>query len=388
LAAAQTPEELDTHAERVMIRGLAWLQNGYADRAIAVLSEGLKVHSDNPALLGAMARAQTEWGDLGTARFYLDQALAQAPDQNELVSQDLDLALASGDPEAARKAVDRILALDAMEPALLLRHLTDLLDRGPTELSERMASRSMAWFPDNLAILSAAVATLEKTGNLDEAAAAAARIADLTGAWDDAILLARLQMQLGRWPEAAETLLPLVTLDPEDAEARAMWTDLDRRIPGRSLLAEAGLPESGVVVAPAADSLGILRAAWMANPEDEAPTVQLIRFLLAHGQEREAALLAAEHVDTAPRHLEVWVLGARAWMAAGNSAEAIELAETARLLFPGFPPVELVHVEALAAAGRTEEALQQLDAWLARWDASSAEHGEARALQARLRQVP
>lgn len=394
-AHAQTQAEMSVHAERVLIRGLSWLQNGYADRAVAVFSEGLRVHPDNAALLGAMARAQSVWGDLGTARFYLDQALAQAPDQPELVSQDLDLALASGDAQAARRAVDRILALETAEPALLLRHLTDLLDRGPTDLSRLVATQGLTWFPDNIAILEAAITTLEELGSLEEAAAAAARLSGLTGSWDHALRLARLQMQLGAWPAAAETLLPLVRLDPEDPTARAMLVDLDARLPDRALLAEAGLPDhdasvastAPLVTAPA-DSLGLLRAAWMARPDEEAPALDLVRFLVGNGQAREAALLATEHVDRLPRHLDMWVAGTRAWLMAEDPDQAVDMAETARLLFPGFPPIELVHAEALAAQGRTDEALAQLDGLLERWDSASAEYRAAQTLRARLRQTP
>lgn len=385
---AQNQADLAVHAQRVMIRGLSWLQNGYPDRASAVFSEGLKIHPDNPALLGAMSRAQVKMGDLGTARFYLDQALFLAPDQPELSSQDLDLALASGDPQAARNAVDRLLALDGIEPALLLRHLSDLLDWGPTELSRRVATQSLIWYPDNPAILEAAITTLQGTGHLEEAEAAASHLATLTDSWAHSLRLARLQMQLGRWTQAEATLRPLVVLDPDDAEVRAMWTDLDRRVPDRSLLAEAGLPEIEENRAPESDSLGVLRAAWMANPDEEEPTLALIRFLLTHEEEREAALLAAEHVEASPRHLEVWVLGTRAWIAADEADSAMDMAETARLLFPGFPPVELVFVESMVAQGRTDEALAHLEDLISRWDAASVEHASATALRTRIRRNP
>ncbi|MDA0874526.1 MAG: tetratricopeptide repeat protein [Bacteroidetes bacterium] len=389
---AQSGLEMDVHAERVMIRGLSWLQNGYPDRAVAVFSEGLKVHPGNPALLGAMAQAQAAWGDLGTARFYLDQALTLSPSRPELVSQDLDLALASGDPQASQRAVDRLLALEGVEPALLLRHLSDLMARGSAALSLQLASRSLSWFPDNVTILEQAVSTMAAAGNLEQAASAAGRLAGLTGTWDHALQLARLQMQLGRWPEASETLVPLVRLDPDDATAAAMLADLDARIPDRFLLSEAGLPglptgAADVSAAPT-DSLGLLRSAWVAAPDAEQPALVLIRFLTVHDQAREAALLATEHVDAFPRHLDVWVEGTRAWMVAKEAARAVDMAETARLLFPGFPPVELVYAESLAASGQSDDALLHLEGLLARWEPGSADHAAATALRARIRRLP
>ena len=385
---AQSPDDLSVHAERVMIRGLSWVQNGYPDRAAAVFSEGLKVHPENPALLGAMAHTQQVLGDLGTARFYLDQALSYAPEQHDLMSQDLDLALDSGDPQAARAAMDRILALDHIEPVFVLRLLSDLLERGPADLSRLMAVQGMAWFPANRAILEAATTTLERTGHLEEAASAAGRLADLTGSWDDALRLARLQMQLGWWPEAETTLRPLLGLDPDDTEARAMWADLDSRLPDRSLMAEAGLGTAEAQPVVTADSLGILRTAWMASPDDEAATRILIQHLMDRGQSREAALLASEHVDAWPRHLEIWVLGTKAWIAAQDLEAAVDLAETARLLFPGFAPVELVFAEALAAQGRTDDAVRHLDGLLQRWDPSTEAHRSALALRTRIGQSP
>ena len=385
---AQSPDDLGVHAERVMVRGLSWVQNGYPDRAAAVFSEGLKVHPENPALLGAMAHTQRVLGEFGTARFYLDQALSYAPEQHDLMSQDLDLALDSGDPQAARAAMDRILALDHVEPVFVLRHLSDLRERGPADLSRLLAVQGMAWFPGNQAILEAAVSTLEQTGHLEDATSAAGRLANLTGSWDDTLRLARLQMQLGLWPEAESTLRPLLELDPDDAEARAMWADLDVRLPDRSLMAEAGMVTEDAQPVADADSLGILRAAWMANPDNEATTRSLIKLLMGQGQSREAALLASEHVDVWPRHLEIWVLGTKAWIAAGNQKAAVDLAEAARLLFPGFAPIEVVFAEALAAQGRTDDALRHLDGLMQRWDPSSEAHRSALALRSRIGQSP
>ena len=388
--AQQTEEELQTHAERVLIRGLTWLQNDYPDRAARMFEEGLKVHPSNAAILAAMASAQEALGELGTARFYLDQALALEPEREDLLSQDLDLALRSGDVDAARSAVDRMIGLESADAALLLRHLVDLLDQGPNELSVLLAQRGLDLHPDDTALLDAAITAWERSGNLEQATRSAIRLADLSRDWDDDIRVTRLLMQQGRWEQAADRLIPLGRLDPEDAEVREMLSDLDARLPGRDLGREAGtvLQEREVMATENAptDSLTVLRSQWQADAENEDNAWRLADFLIRSGQAREAAILADEHVDAFPRHLRLWALAIRAWIAVNEAQTALERAEDATLLFPGYPPLELALAEALLANDRPADALSRLDRLMDQLDPDSQEFEQARRLKSSIQQ--
>lgn len=383
-SARQTASTLASHAERVMIRGLTYLHTGYPDRAASVFSEGLKVHPDDPALLGAMALVQTTLGDLGTARFYLDRALLLDGDQPELMAQNLELSLASGDVNGAMEIFRQFTALPDFEPTSLLRQLTLVLSSVPPDMTRDLAFRSISWFPNDTVALAAAVAALERSGHLSEAATAASRLASLTGSWSDRMWLARLLSQSGRWSEASDVLLNLVMEDLQDPELRSMIQAVDGRLADRSLAAEAGLEDLEPTPSPEestpTDSLNTLRTTWLSQPDDEAVAHALATYLIRNGQAKEAALLADEHIAAHPRHLTIWVLSIEASLAAGDSEGALVKAEDAELLFPGYPPIALTYARALVANNRTEDAASRLNNLLERLDRESAEYQEARAL--------
>lgn len=353
-----------------MIRGLTWLQNGYPDRAAAVYSEGLKTHPANAALLASMATAQQAMGELGTARFYLDQAIQYAPGQPALVSQDLDLALASGNQSAALVALERMMDLDEFDSHYLLRHLNELMKRGSSGLGLQLASRGVELFPDDADIVHASMIIFIEQGQVDAAIRSSYRLNELRGSFDDALRLSRLLMQAGRWAEAFDVLAPLLSEEPDDAELLAMMADLDSRLPNRDLVLETGirLPTSEATTDAEipSDSLSIYRHAWQEDPSDEDRVVRLARFLMQTERATEAAVLVDEHIAEYPRHLRVWTLTIDTWLAAGEAETALNRSEDAILLFPGYPPIVMARARALAANGNHEAAVRALDDLLER----------------------
>ncbi len=387
MEARQTEQELDVHAQRVLIRGLTWIQNGYPDRAAAVFSEGLKVHPSNAALLSSMATAQQAMGDLGTARFYLDQAITVDPLQPALNSQDLDLALAAGDETAARDAVNRMLQSD-VDAHYLLRHLASVMDLGTGEVGRALAVQGMDLFPNDVDLVEASTRILKDLGDLEAAIRGAERLMRLRGDFDDSIRLAELHTQNGAWDEAADVLIPIMGDEFDDPELLAMLSDLDARLTERDLSAESGIsiPETAAVApeVSSSDSLGVYRQAWMDRPDDEANVVRLARYLVRNGQAREAGILVDEHVAEFPRHLDAWTLTIETWLAAGESETALMRAEDAGFLFPGYAPILLAKARALAASGDVAAALETLDELLPRLEGEAAE--AARALRSSLEQ--
>jgi len=388
--ARQTEQQLDVHAQRVLIRGLTWIQNGYPDRAAAVFEEGLKIHPDNSTLLGAMAQAHQDLGDFGTARFYLDQALLQQTHQPELVAQDLALALMSADGVALELAVDRLLALSEPEPSFLLRQADFSLAQGATDVTATLLLHAQALYPENLDTAIASVAFFKERGELDTALISARKVAQSRGLFEDQMAVLELQIQLGRWNDASDTALPLLKIDPEDDALLAIVTDLDARLPDRNLALESGisleqasLPTQAAV---AGDSLSVLRAAWMAAPDDEMAVVDLVNFLIRSGEATEAALLADEHVAVYPRHLSLWSLSIEAWLAAGDLEAATIRADDAVALFPGYPPIVMAHAKVLSASGDRQAAAQAIDDLLERLESGSPYLEAARELQSRFLQ--
>ena len=388
--ARQEGEGLDVHAQRVMIRGLTWLQNGYPDRAAAIYSEGLKVHPDNPALLASMATAQQAMGSLGAARFYLDQALRVQPALPALVSQDLDLAVASGDLAAISRAANRLLALEDLQPSFLLRHLDVLIEGNAASVGAVMAESGIRLFPGHVAVLSAGLRVFSEQGNLDAALRCAEALVDVRGSVDDRTTLIRLLMQRAEWDRAADLAVPLATEEGDDPELLKRLSDLDARLSDRDLAAETGLPLAPSTVQPEPvapeDSLRLFRSAWEADPSREASIVALVGFLMRSERAREAALLVDEHIRDYPRHLQVWPLTMETWLAAGHPETALERSEEAMMLFPGFPPVVLSRARVLAATGERAEAIGLIDELLARVGKDSNEGRAALRLQHRLRQ--
>lgn len=390
--ARQTEENVAAHAQRVIIRGLTWLQNGYADRAAAVFSEGLKIHPDNPALLASMASSQQAMGELGTARFYLDQALRTASHEPALITQDLELALAAGDPEAASRAVDRLLALSTLHPTFLLRHLTMLAERGPAPLSIALATSGLARFPEDAAMAAGALRVFSERGHVDGAIQSARRLVALRGTFDDRLELTQLLMRKAAWNEAAGIALSLLPEAEDDPEVLAILTDLDARLPDRDLSAATGLAWTPSEIRPdpvaPKDSLEIYRLAWQADPSDEAAMAALVRFLMQTDRPREAALLADEHVASYPRHLQAWTLAMDAWLASGDHDVALERSEDAILLFPGYAPIVLSRARVLSAVGALDTAMQLIDELVERAVPGSTEARAALALQRQLQKVP
>jgi tetratricopeptide (TPR) repeat protein len=390
--ARQTEEQVAAHAQRVIIRGLTWLQNGYADRAAAVFSEGLKIHPDNPALLASMASSQQAMGDLGTARFYLDQALRTASDEPALITQDLELSLAAGDPEAAARAVDRLLALGTLHPTFLLRHLTMLAERGPASLGITLATGGLERFPNDVAMAAGALRVFSERGDVDGAIQSARRLVSLRGTFDDRLRLTQLLMRKAAWNEAADIALSLLTEAEDDPEVLAILADLDARLPERDLAAATGLTWTRSEIRPdpmaPGDSLEIYRMAWQADPSDEVAMATLVHFLMQTDRPREAALLADEHVASYPRHLQAWTLAIDAWLASGDHDVALERSEDAILLFPGYAPIVLSRARVLAAVGALDTAVQLIDELVELAVPGSPEALAALALQAQLQQVP
>ncbi len=388
--ARQTAEELDVHAERVMIRGLTWLQNGYPDRAAAVFEEGLKVHPSNAALLSTMSTAQKVMGDLGTARFYLEQALERAPGLPSLVEQDLNLSLASGDLEATGIAVNRLLELEDLDARFAIQQLSSLMDQGATDLGRDLAVEFMGRFPEDLEVTLSVLTVFISQGNRPASIQAAQRIVDLRGSFDDRFILARELMRDAQWPEAVVVLEPMVREDPGESELVAMMAELDARLPERDLAAELGLEwtvaEGSTETVVSSDSLSILRTAWQEQPDVEERVVRLATFLMRMGEAREAALLVDEHNAQYPRHLRVWTLTIQTWLAAGDLETATQRADDASLLFPGYAPIVIAHARVLAARGDNMEAIQMIETLIGRLDAQSEYLGVATAMRIKLQQ--
>ena len=337
-----------------------------------------------------MSKAQESLGDLGSARFYLDQALERAPGLPSLVEQDLSLALASGDPDATRSAVDRLLLLEKLNAQFALRQLSTLLNQGASDLGRTLAAQYMERFPDDVDVAQSALTVFIDQGDRPASIRAARRLVDLRGSFDDGVALARELMRDAQWAEAVAVLEPLMHHEPGDSELVAMMSDLDVRLPERDLASEFGLEPAAVEtlsndVSPS-DSLSVLRTAWQERPDDEERVVHLASYLMRTDRAREAAILVDEHSAQYPRHLRVWTFTIQAWMAAGDLDTAKKRAEDASFLFPGYPPIVLAHAEVLAARGDNAEAVRMIEELIGRLDAGDEYLEPANALRTKLQQ--
>lgn len=364
----QSQEQLQVHAERVLIRGLTFMQTGYPDKAVATFAEGLKVHPELPVLLASMASAQEAVGDPGSAVFYIDQAIQHDPGNSDLLSQALGLSLSTGDQNRSRELIDLLLSLDSADADLLLHQIIMLSSAGASQLSVDVASEAIVLFPNDVNLLHVSAQTFENAGHLDRAINTVRMIAALSNDPNNDHWLARLLVQVGEFDDAADLFVALLVRDSDDDEALVTLGSIQSALPERNLAHEAGIKaDSGFVLGDAdvqptgntpPDSLNVLRARWNATPDDESAARTLTRFLLRNNEADEAARFAKEHVEANPRHIDMWILAVKAFREAGSPTQSVAVAEDALLLYPGFQPLTMEWILSLAADNQSAEAMQ------------------------------
>jgi tetratricopeptide (TPR) repeat protein len=200
-------EDLVKDAALFAIRhGLQAKLAGYYGKASAESPKDVRLHV-------ALARIETQFEDYPAAVSAYDRGIAVRPDRLDLriVQAQLEEKLARFDQ--AIEAYQKLYALSYHDPQWLLK-VAELLarERRPAEAVKAVETAMIAGRPAKPELFFNAAATLEKWGLLQEAAAFAARGADLAGArllidqGDGANLYARVMTRLRKHEEAYRRL--------------------------------------------------------------------------------------------------------------------------------------------------------------------------------------
>jgi len=177
--------------------GIAALDAGDFDAAVAQLTTAARLAPDAIAIGRQLGEAQAANGDLGAARATLDRLAVRAPDDTAVLVDLAHVCQIIGDGAAARAAIERAVALQ------------------PNDSTIRLAQARL----------------YESQGELDLAVTAFTHLAQLTPAPGILTNLARLYLAQGQYREADAVFRQLGTRDPE-AELLArhgrIWCQLKR----------------------------------------------------------------------------------------------------------------------------------------------------------------
>jgi tetratricopeptide (TPR) repeat protein len=318
LAVAARPDDDDARLARARLAAA----QGDRPRAIAELELLGRRRPDDPEVQGALAGVllatpRPAQADLDRARPLLEAAVAGSPRRAEARAR-LGLLLAlRGEDAAALAAFEAARALD---PALPAAHQDAALLLARGDLPAARAALERAW----------AATSDPRYG----------------------VALAQVRSLLGDPRGGLELLAKAGGPGPEDAVARAM------------LLALAGDPKAAAAAAAAVIDVPAVvatAAAGLSPPSADAARAATLGALGAlgwwHEVDARAAALARE---PRPDPLETW-WALRALGPAGDAGVRVLLARALALLDPASGPAGLALADALARAGRRDEALATLE---------------------------
>ncbi len=365
----------DMRVQRLLVRGLTRMYIEDFEGATTIFEEGLKIKPNDPALLASICRARMALSDYGSAQFYLRRALTYTPDNVELWRLSAELNTASGDARAVLAAYHKILALSPDDAAVHL-DLIRLLKR-LERLDEALAASEAALetLGASLPILVEQSGLLERLGRTDDFENTLRSLIEL----DPTDLAHRMRLgssfvRRGALVEAAGIFKDVLAQASDHQQATEALIDVLRKLGSSDEAAEvrARFEWSQGIRPPDA---GRTRNSHRPNPDlgeasienlqallEEQPTnVDLMSTLAGKFVDTERYLEAAELyrnlVNVAPRRLDDWSAGIEAFVAGGGVEPALEMAESALALFPGYVPILIARAHALVAASDVEEAV-------------------------------
>ena len=374
---------IPAEAERLFVRGMTHAFLDDYERAIAFYERALERAPRQAAILSALADAQAEQGEFDTAIFYAEQAY-QTASQNTHYS--LQLAGLYKETGATEDAIDQYRALieakprtteayqsladllsNNNQPRAALGVYRDLIDRtGASPRTYLNMLRLHRRLNDTEGIRSTLQALVElqpnepyfrreladfyaDQGATEQAIRAYERV--LESSPDDAqtaLALAKLYRATDQ-PEKASQLLDRV-LDTENASAEQLVQrarPFYQRAQRDSNAAKSAVP--------------LLERALELDSDNEAALRMLGTLRFRNGAYAEAGDLLTRALDQNPRAPERWAQAAAAYLQAGQSARAAEVADEGLLLFPGQLPLVRVSAYALMESNQNAEAIERFE---------------------------
>jgi len=360
---------------RVGLANQLWVM-GQRDEAKETLREATRLSKD-PRSWEALAELQRLDGEFEAAAATLGEALARDPDRAELAFLRANLLVEAGRLDEAEPLVEK---LEAPEYRELLRGRI-LLERGRSAEALQAFDSGLARWPNNAVARALAGRAAQELGDLEraleeyresvrsdaratDAGLAAARIANVLGRYDEAVMYAGYQIrshpyqgiepyriavvaaQAAGMEDAVGDLLGALERQKKSAEATILRAELARRVGGAAAEA-AVLDESGFDFT-AAENESVLHA--------------LARARMAAGRGREALAVVDRALEARPKSSDLHDVRGRLLLELGRDAEA-------RAAFDRGFALDASHPGALAGLGalafRGGDAQQAL-AWFER----------------------
>ncbi|MEQ9563787.1 MAG: PEP-CTERM system TPR-repeat protein PrsT [Woeseiaceae bacterium] len=324
--------------------------------------------------------AESRQGDAGSAASVAEELLADYPDEPRVL-----IAVAvhyqhNGDNRRAHELLERAAELDTDDATARLFVAASLLQEGRQGDAESLLRDTILQHPDNPQAIAGLAQLLASRGDFDEAAELFGRAAEHTTSVIPRLALVQMLLRRGSIDEAKQQLDKAVVVAPDNPELIAL-RGIVALAEGRSDVA-VGLLQRAAELLP--DRLGIslaLARARLANGQTAAARDTLVRVLevapqsfpirLALGDaelqsgDADAALSVAADLKVAfPAQAGGYILEGRTLISARQYAAA---SRSLALAFERQPtwPVLALRIQSLRLAGRSAEAMDAIDAWVA-----------------------
>lgn len=372
------------------LRGALLLRLREPERAVAVLRDAAEGDPGDMQTAALLAAALVLAGDLPAAARVLDsdsglkavdELTRQMPDSPLPPTLAGTVLAGRGDPDAARTAFQRALAVDGnFIPALLSLAKLEMTENRPEE-SRRLLLQVLAIDPGHVGAMSGMAELSGRLGRLDTALewldrAVAAAPESLTARLDRIAVLLRGGDVTAAW-EAAQALAAQAPDDPAVLEAlgTAAWAlgDRDAALDAFRRLAAAApdSPKALMLLAAAlagqdrlAEAVEVATAAAALDDDHLPAQAQRLQFLIAAGRGGEAVAAAQAWRARHPGQTAGDLLLADIQLRAGHAEDAVTVLEGAFARRPS-TPLALQLAEARLRAGTAEAAAAGLGDWLA-----------------------
>ena len=324
---------------------------GEAQEAAAGGQQALKNFPRNPAVLDVVGRAELAVGQLDAAVSTFRDLVNIAPEAAWAHSDLAEAYLAQYTPDnpqwpAINEATEAV-NLDPHDRAAKLVLARALTTHGRFEEASKVIDRLRTTEPQDIDVIELEGLVARGQGKLEAAAAAFARAVALKDNAIDRQRLADTEMLLGRTDDATTVLKTWLDAHPEDAQTRRTWADLR--------LQEGGLAEAGE------------QYAELVSREPKNPILQnnLAWILSQLGRAEEALNHARAAVALAPESVDFLDTLGAVLVRSGNPADALDPLDKAWQKGPDRADIGFHLSQALAAAGRKDEAAALLRRLLA-----------------------
>lgn len=324
--------------------------------------------------------AASRRGDAGFAAAIAEGLVADYPENPRVLTAVAVYHQLDGQTDRARGLFERAAGFDKDNATARLFVAASLVQEGRQDDAERLLRQTLLQHPENAQALAGLAQLLATRGAFDEAAELFRRSAEHTTSVVPRLALAQMQLRQGNVSEAKRALEAAAVAAPGNPEVIALS--------GIVALAEGQTNEAVALLERAApllpDRLGVslaLARARLANGESAAARNTLLRVLelaprsfpirlalgdaeLEGGNAEEALSVAAALKVEFPSQAGGYLLEGKALLAARQYAHASESLAAAFKRQPTWP-IRALEIQALRLAGRSDEAIEANEAWLA-----------------------